>query len=125
MDPSIAEDKRIVVTEVVIYGTGVMASFPTDFADILSKTNDFDRWVVVFSPTGCDSMLRGLGLLDGHDKLIAIPRSKDGPHTYIATIGPTTRDFLHNTFGYTPDVCAEKPSPEGVLDGIMGFKSRS
>lgn len=125
MDSSIAEDKRIVVDEVVIYGTGVMASFPADLASILSKTDGLDRWVIVFSPTGCDSMLRGLGLLDDHGKLTATPGNKDGPHTYVATIGPTTRDFLQNTFGYTPDVCAEKPSPEGVLEGILGFKGES
>ena len=41
--------------------------------------------------------------------------------TYIATIGPTTRDYLQRTFGYEPDVCAETPSPEGVWKGITRF----
>lgn len=125
MDPSLPEHKRIPVEEVVVYGTGVMASFPSDFARVLGET-DADgrgvRWVVVFSPTGCDSMLRGLGMLDEVTGKVR-PAGRDG-RTFIATIGPTTRDYLVKTFGFEPDVCAETPSPEGVLRGIVDFESR-
>lgn len=123
MDPSLASDKRIEVTETVIYGTGVMESFPQDFADVLDKTQGVERWVVVFSPTGCDSMLEGLGLLkDGDPRQRQV--SQAGGKTHIATIGPTTRDHLKK-LGYEADVCADKPSPEGVLAGIMGFTNQS
>ncbi|KAH7029384.1 tetrapyrrole biosynthesis, uroporphyrinogen III synthase [Microdochium trichocladiopsis] len=127
MNPSLAADKRIEVTETIVYGTGVMETFPADFATILSKTGGTERWVVVFSPTGCDSMLRGLGLLDDNNRVLAERKHvqpDNGPQTYIATIGPTTRDFLQTEFGYVPDVCAAKPSPEGVLSGIVEFDSR-
>ncbi|KAI0150595.1 uroporphyrinogen-III synthase [Xylariaceae sp. FL1272] len=120
MDNNLPTNKRIEVVETVVYGTGEMESFPEDFAKTLESTADRSRrWVVVFSPTGCDSMLRGLGLLDesnGKAKNAGRLRS-----TYIATIGPTTRDFLKRAFGFEPDVCAEKPSPEGVLQGITNF----
>lgn len=123
MDPALPRGRRIEVTEVVVYGTGVMESFAADFAAVLRRTADRpQRWVVVFSPTGCDSMLRGLDIVDettGRAK--EGYRSSAGRTTYIATIGPTTRSHLQNTFGYEPDVCAEKPSPEGVLAGIEGF----
>lgn len=130
MDPSLAAPRRIEVTEEVIYGTGVMESFPADFdaslkraAQRATKSSSSSllpsRWVVVFSPMGCDSMLRGLGLLDDSGKVI--PSKRDGK-TYIATIGPTTRDYLIDTFGFQPDVCAEMPSPEGVLQGIADFE---
>ncbi|KXJ90689.1 uroporphyrinogen synthase [Microdochium bolleyi] len=128
MNPSLPANRRIEVTETVIYGTGVMESFPRDFADVLRESEGIERWVVVFSPTGCDSMLRGLGLLTNADAQQETPtttKHEAAPKTYIATIGPTTRDHLKNNFGYEPDVCAEKPSPEGVLAGITGFDGRS
>ncbi len=124
MDDTLPADTRIEVTETVVYGTGVMESFPKDFEQILSRTRDRPtKWVVVFSPTGCDSMLRGLGFtLDGKTT-----KAAQGPGqrtTYIATIGPTTRDHLIRTFGVEPDVCAKKPSPEGVRAAISSFKYR-
>ncbi|KAK1825585.1 tetrapyrrole biosynthesis, uroporphyrinogen III synthase [Podospora conica] len=111
--------------EVVIYGTGVMQSFRENFERLLDETSDCRaRWVVVFSPTGCDSMLRALGLLDqGTGAKTGTSKPQDALRkTYIATIGPTTRDHLVNGFGYHPDVCAEQPSPEGVWNGIASFK---
>ncbi|KAI1363531.1 uroporphyrinogen-III synthase [Xylaria arbuscula] len=122
MDDTLPADTRIDVTETVVYGTGEMESFPKDFEVILSRIQDRPRkWVVVFSPTGCDSMLRGLGFIldDKTTKAVRVPSQRT---TYIATIGPTTRDYLINTFGFEPDVSAEKPSPEGILEAITNFK---
>lgn len=125
MDANLPRDKRIEVTEVVVYGTGVMESFAEDFKHVLQKTSTRPtRWVVVFSPTGCDSMLRGLNLLgeEGISKQKADTPSN--ANTYIATIGPTTRSHLKKCFEHEPHVCAEKPSPEGVLDGIESFHQK-
>ncbi|KAK1753504.1 tetrapyrrole biosynthesis, uroporphyrinogen III synthase [Echria macrotheca] len=106
--------------EVVVYGTGVMQSFREDFEQRLRETSDRPRrWVVVFSPTGCDSMLRALGLLDETEN-----QSKTrppSPRTLVATIGPTTRDYLVDKFAFHPDVCAAQPSPEGVMASITQF----
>jgi uroporphyrinogen-III synthase len=126
MDDKLPADRRIEVVEEVVYGTGVMESFPVDFAKALDSTaNAAERWVVVFSPTGCDSMLRGLGLLDPvTGKFKQSPDSRDGK-TFIATIGPTTRQHLVSMFDFEPDVCAEKPSPEGVLQGILDYKANT
>jgi uroporphyrinogen-III synthase len=75
MDPALPAARRIRVDETVVYGTGVMASFPGDFAAVLRRTGGgrdagagadvapVRRWVVVFSPTGCEAMLDALGLL--------------------------------------------------------------
>ncbi|KAI1630750.1 tetrapyrrole biosynthesis, uroporphyrinogen III synthase [Biscogniauxia mediterranea] len=121
MDANLPTNKRVEVTEVVVYGTGVMDSFAQDFKTILQNTVDRQtRWVVVFSPTGCDSMLRGLGMLDEQTGKVKSPAGEKRT-TYIATIGPTTRNYLKRTFDYEPDVCSEQPSPEGVWDGIMNF----
>ncbi|KAL3303719.1 uroporphyrinogen-iii synthase [Colletotrichum asianum] len=121
MAPNLASENRIQVDEVVVYGTGVMESFPRDFAHILQTTDAASsRWVVVFSPTGCDSMLRGLGMLDEATGK-GCNKSQGRRKTFIATIGPTTRDYLRKTFAFEPDVCAEEPSPEGVKQGIIQF----
>ena len=124
-DAQLPPDRRISVDELVVYGTGVMPTFREDLARALTSTADRPvRWVVVFSPTGCDAMLRELGLLDeatGRARLRAAPGVEEESRrrgTYVATIGPTTRDYLFETFGFEPEVCAEQPSPEGVWKGI-------
>ena len=129
MNPDLPADARIDVTEQVVYGTGVMESFPADFGAVLRENEALNKqqqqqrtqWVVVFSPTGCDAMLRCLDLLD-EETGKAVPAEKRDGRTRVATIGPTTRDFLVDTFGFEPDVCAEKPSPEGILQGILEFE---
>jgi len=67
-------------------------------------------------------MLRVLGLLDlqtGKVKSESLaPTSRS---TYIATIGPTTKNYLLNEFGFTPDVSAITPSAEGIEKAIKYF----
>ncbi|KAG9501412.1 hypothetical protein J7337_007100 [Fusarium musae] len=122
-DGALPDEERIRVTETVVYGTGVMESFPVDLRRILGETrNDPMRWIVVFSPTGCDSMLRVMGILDPETNKVHKACERDGK-TFIATIGPTTRDHLLS-FGFEPDVCAESPTPEGVLEGIQAFMAK-
>lgn len=125
MDEKLPPEQQIAVEELVVYGTGVMESFKDDFAETLRDTEHREmRWVVIFSPTGCDIMLSGLGMLDettGKAKQAAdVHRRK----TFIATIGPTTRDYLRKTFHLEPDVCASEPSPEGIKRGIVEFLKR-
>ncbi|KAI1863466.1 hypothetical protein JX265_008861 [Neoarthrinium moseri] len=122
MNPDLPVETRIRVDETVVYGTGVMESFPGDFAAVLRRTGDRTaRWLVVFSPTGCEGMLRGLGMLDPETGKVGRV-DKEHRTTFVAAIGPTTRGYLKKTFGFEPDVCAETPSPEGVLAGITQFR---
>lgn len=109
--------------EIVVYGTGVMKSFPDDFKLCLDAARESKMtWIVVFSPTGCDAMLKGLDVLD---QTTGRAKPKDPTRTrFVATIGPTTRNYLEKTFQFEPDVCAENPSPEGVLVGIKQFVSQ-
>jgi uroporphyrinogen-III synthase len=122
MHSTLPVDRRIQVDELEVYGTGVMQSFEEDFTMVLGKTEErSSRWVVVFSPTGCEAMLRVLGYLDSDTGKAKARRDDATTKTYVITIGPTTREYLKNTFGFEPDVCAEKPSPEGLIDGITKF----
>jgi len=95
----------------VVYETGEMGSFEGDFRTAVESCGDV-FWVVVFSPSGCEAMLRVLGLSSA---------GGDRRRVFVATIGPTTRDYLRREFGFEPHVCAEKPSPEGVGEGIRRF----
>jgi uroporphyrinogen-III synthase len=119
----LGEDRRCKIDELVIYETGEMQSFKDNFSTLWRRNSDagHDRqWIVVFSPTGCQAMLESLGFLDP-----ATGRARPGrdrTDILIATIGPTTRDYLLDEFGFSPDVCAEKPSPEGIAEGIQTFE---
>jgi uroporphyrinogen-III synthase len=119
MDKALPVEKRVGVEELVVYETGVMESFEGDFADVVGRS-DGAVWVVVLSPTGCEAMLRVLGLGP-----FAGTGSGDGTRqVFVATIGPTTRDHLREKLGFEAHVCAPKPSPEGVLEGIEKFMGR-
>ena len=121
MDSALPIEQQIQVDEVVVYGTGVMESFRADFETLLQGARDRTvRWVVVFSPSGCDNMLGALGMLDEATGKIKPKKHQD--NTYIATIGPTTRNYLVDTFGFDPHVSAEHPSPEGIWEAISSFK---
>lgn len=127
------------VDEVVVYETGEMGSFERDFGGEVRRFTDGNGnegvdghgdgdvlWVVVFSPSGCEGMLRVLGLGPfANDRDSSGDRDGDGKgrerRVLVATIGPTTRDYLREKFGFEADVCAERPSPEGVGDGIRRF----
>lgn len=125
-------ETRIGVEEVVVYETGVVEGFGADFEGVLGgllhesdtgvgsgRSDDGGViWVVVFSPTGCDAMVRVLKQ--------ELERAGEGERrrVFLATIGPTTRDHLINKCGFQPDVCAAKPSPEGVGAGIEDFMKK-
>ncbi|MCJ1345923.1 hypothetical protein MMC31_004133 [Peltigera leucophlebia] len=83
------------------------------------------RWVVVFSTQGSREILMGLDWLD--EKTGRVKRGFDEQgkrRTFVASIGGTTAGYLEEEFGYTVDVIAERPSPEGVREGIEGFMRR-
>jgi uroporphyrinogen-III synthase len=117
--------KRTGVDELVIYETGEMHSFLNDFSMIWRDNagrGSERQWVVVFSPTGCRAMMESLGMLDV--KTGKVKPAADQRDILIATIGPTTRDYLVQEFGFTPEVCADKPSPEGIAEGIKVFDAK-
>lgn len=133
MSESLPETERIPVHELVVYGTAVMGGFEECFREAVEGfleggvgVGAVDKnevmWVVIFSPTGCDAVLRvlGLGLGSGAGGASS-SGGENNRRIHIATIGPTTRDHLRKKYGVEPDVCAEKPSYDGVGKGIEQF----
>ena len=124
--PSLPRTSRLCVQETIVYETQVMSSFASSFAAILQQTPSSPsnpvKWIIVFSPTGCAAMLRVLGWLDEEiGKAFRKGQENEEGKVYVACIGPTTREYLEKEFGFEVDVCAEKPSPEGVGEGIERF----
>ena len=120
-------EDRISVIEVVVYETGEMATFEEHFTQLIRQAKAAkvkEQWVVVFSPQGCEALLNALGWLEEKTGKFnnELRDVMSGPlKTHIATIGPTTRDFLVQEFDFEPDVCAAAPTPEGVSDGIRQY----
>lgn len=73
-------------------------------------------WIVVFSPAGCGELVQVLQAGRGKEG-----ERQEGKGVFVATIGPTTRDVLLREHGWEVDVCAERPSPEGLGEGIGMF----
>lgn len=126
MDGKLPSSTRIQVDELVVYGTEVMESFNDDFRQHLQDTSErATRWVVIFSPTGCDVMLAGLGLLDETTgQARTTTKGPEARNTFVAAIGPTTTAYLQRSFGFEPDVSAAEPSPQGLRNGIVAFMER-
>lgn len=125
MSNTLDENQRINVDELVVYETTQMEGFEPEFQDAVRKAekslNDEREplWTVIFSPTGCDAVLRTLNILDENDKPTGVDSSKR--KCRVITIGPTTRDHLITKYGFEPDVVARKPTPEGIGEGIKEY----
>ncbi|KAI4133112.1 MAG: hypothetical protein LQ338_000377 [Usnochroma carphineum] len=120
-------EQRIHVEEKIVYASAESQSFHSDIASAMNTTDTAPiRWVVVFSPTGGQTLLRALGWLDHMTTKIHGPDDScwADRKTFVASIGPTTRDYMRKTYGFEVDVCSEKPSPEGVRQGIQYFMQR-
>ncbi|KAL9028257.1 MAG: hypothetical protein Q9196_003355 [Gyalolechia fulgens] len=120
-------EQRIDVEESIVYSSTESQSFASDIATALETSAAAPtRWIVIFSPTAGETLLRALGwLADGSTQV-------HGPEhpcwtdrkTSVASIGPTTRDYMQKTFGFEVDVCAGKPCPEGVRRGLDDFSRK-
>ena len=122
MDPELPVEERVQVDEMELYRTGELEEFEFHFTQTLARINTGTvGWIVVFSPTAGEGMLRGLGWLDKTSGRVKHCVGDPGRRTFVACIGPTTKDYLAQEFGFEPDVVARKPSPQGIKEGIENF----
>lgn len=140
-----AADRCIEVDELEVYSTQVRAGFGAELSSTISRYRGRTpvTVVVVFSPSGCDSLLKSLGYVDEKGETTPLGRNRWDDETpgrsaeataadvdeivakhVVATIGPTTRDHLRQKYNFEPDVCASKPSPEGVGEAVIAFLQR-
>lgn len=115
--------EQIKVTEIIVYETGEMATFEEDFAVRIAAGKGAEKWIVVFSPQGCEAMLGALGWLEENGKFSMARRESRGQtDTHIVTIGPTTWEYLVQQFGFEPDFCAPSPDPKGIGAAIESLR---
>ncbi|RPA85231.1 tetrapyrrole biosynthesis, uroporphyrinogen III synthase [Ascobolus immersus RN42] len=104
------EIDRVELHEIVVYKTEKADAFDGEFRSIIEKLESDGHprcWVVVFSAMACKEVIEQRRRLE------------NGPmKVLLATIGPTTGDYVRRTFNMEPDVVAPKPSPTGLWEGI-------
>lgn len=70
-------------------------------------------WTVYFSPSGLKFLLNQLD-----DKTLLLANSN------IASIGPTTSDYITNELGYQVQVEAEKPDAEHLVQAMLNYSKK-
>jgi uroporphyrinogen-III synthase len=118
---SISPEQRIKVDEIEVYKTTEHPRFEAEFRNEWIKCNG-EQCVVIFSPSGCRTMMKVLGLVDETTGKYDNRRKSE---TKIATIGPTTKAFLIREFDLEPDVSAPSPNPESLGNAIHAFRTKS
>lgn len=104
--------------EKVIYKTesrdDILQNFDMLWQTIKLHTSDPNnvQWIMFFSPQGTESIVN-------HIKSIELP-----PNIKIASIGPTTEEYLNNN-SITSDVVASKPQAESIIKNILQFIDES
>ena len=127
----LTQDHRIGVDELVVYETEEMESFRSDFESACVsnwQSSVSVQWVVVFSPAGCKVALESIGKVTSKtgpevNATDTDTKAHQSTRTFVATIGPTTQDYLSHELDFHADVCAPKPSPEHLGEAIQRFMS--
>jgi uroporphyrinogen-III synthase len=131
MDEALGPERRIEVVEREVYETKERESFSPEFETKLKECVDGGAktiWVIVFSPQGCEAMLRAVkrvdpqsrSWIDGEEKS---QKKHEWPRKFvrIASIGPTTKKHLMDGWCEEPDVCPDKPNATSLGEAITNF----
>lgn len=97
----------VAIKEVVIYKTEPKVGIINHF---MLCCNEHVDWIVFFSPQGTEEIV---------DHIV-----KTSPQTFIATIGPTTEEYLLSK-GIRPHVVAAKPTSASLYEGITEWMEKS
>lgn len=114
------------IDEMVVYSTVERAGFRSELEQRLKETEGMTqasgtRWIVIFSPAAGEAILQALRWLDERTGRVKEAWAGEEGKTFVASIGPTTKEYMRKEFDFKVDVCAERPSAEGVREGIERF----
>jgi len=104
--PKRLSEENIPLEELLVYETTIASTFEGELDQVLNDDNDGEvEWIVFFSPSGAE---------------IALEKMKKIPHKIkVATIGPTTDEYLRTKWNLNPDVVSAKPEPNSMVRGIL------
>ena len=98
--------ENIPLEELVVYKTAVASTFDQELDRVLGDETDGDiEWIVFFSPSGAQVALEKMKRLKRKIK--------------VATIGPTTEEYLRKEWNLVPDMVSAKPEPMSMVRGIL------
>jgi uroporphyrinogen-III synthase len=98
--------ENIALEELVVYETTIASTFDEELDRVMADTTDGDiEWIVFFSPAGAEVAL---------EKMKRLNRRIN-----VATIGPTTEEYLRKEWGLIPNMVAAKPEPVSMVRGIL------
>ena len=102
--------ENILLEELVVYETAIAPTFDQELDRVLEDETHGDiEWIVFFSPSGAEVALEKLKRLNKKIK--------------IATIGPTTEEYLRKEWNLIPDMVSAKPEPISMVHGILNHSS--
>jgi uroporphyrinogen-III synthase len=102
--PRKLSERKIPLEELVVYESSVKEGFQGELQRVIGEGDI--AWVALFSPMGAEiaqEVFQGKGVK-------------------IATIGPTTEEYITREWGVVPDVVAKKPEPGSLVQGIIDCK---
>lgn len=92
-----------------------------DIPVLIHALDSSSWWIVFFAPSAAEFVAPIL------QKFFDLPPCNDSPHNSgflpklpanLATIGPTTCDFIHDKLKLEVAVCSDRPTPEDLTTGI-------
>ena len=104
--PKRLAEENIPLKELLVYETTVAPTFEEELDQVLRDNEDGEvEWIVLFSPSGAE---------------IALEKMKKIAHKIkVATIGPTTEEYLRTKWNLIPDMVSAKPEPNSMVQGIL------
>lgn len=99
---------NLALEELVVYETVTASTFSTDFEKTVAEAKSID-WLVFFSPAGADVALEYI--------------QKNNETTKIATIGPTTEEYLVKQWQVKPAVVSPRPDAESLTTALLGLNT--
>jgi len=104
--PKRLDAENIPLEELVVYETTVASTFDEELSRVMKDATDGDiEWIVFFSPSGAEVALEKMKRMSKRIK--------------VATIGPTTEEYLRKEWDVVPDMVAAKPEPVSMVQGIL------
>ncbi|KAI5952860.1 HEM4 [Candida jiufengensis] len=100
--------------EYVMYKTEEQPKIIDNFIEQFSTSSN--GWIVFFSPQGTSKIIEYLKIKEKEEKIFQ--------NWKLASIGPTTEEYLIQEHGLVPKVIAKKPDAFNLVDGILKFDNQ-
>ena len=111
--PQELETANLKYNEIQCYVTCAHADLKSEMINL-----EVSDWMVYFSPSGLNFILSSVDC--AKPKLLAASVNRA---TRIAAIGPTTAEYINEALNMAPDVTADKPSAQSLVNAIVHYDS--